>query len=285
MRTSRPTPAQLEPLSTLERATFEIANFFARPALTPLSAYWNSAFMGALIYSCGGNRFNIQGLEHVLKYGKKDSVLLVANHRSFFDFYVISAMVYWRTRLPRRMFFPVRADFFYDHPVGTALNFVMSNMAMFPPVVRDPGRRAFNRYAVARCVAELSVPGTVLGLHPEGTRNKGDDPYSFMSAQPGVGQVVLGARRARVFPVFLYGLTNDIFAELVDNWTRPAAHPIDIGFGPEIPFDDLRARPLRLALHKAAADRCLDGIRALAERHRGAPPRSNRDVERSELDP
>ncbi|MCZ7679658.1 MAG: 1-acyl-sn-glycerol-3-phosphate acyltransferase [Sandaracinaceae bacterium] len=166
----------------------------------------------------------------------EDSVILVANHRSFFDFYVVSAMIYWRTRLPRRVLFPVRADFFYDHPAGVALNFVIANMAMFPPVLRDPKRRAFNRYSVARCVAELATPGTVMGLHPEGTRNKGDDPYSLLPAQPGVGQVVLGAPRARVFPVFLHGVTNDIFAELADNWRRPDERPIDIWFGPRDPL-------------------------------------------------
>ena len=48
--TTRPTPEQLEPLTPLERTAFEIADFFAKPALTPLSATWNSAFMGALIY-------------------------------------------------------------------------------------------------------------------------------------------------------------------------------------------------------------------------------------------
>ena len=137
MRSSRPTPEQLEPLSRLERAAFEIADFFAQPAFTPLSATWNSAFMGALIYSCGSRRFNIVGLENVLKYGKKDSVLLVANHRSFFDFFTITAICYWRTKLTKRIFFPVRQNFFYTHPLGPPVNAIMSGMRMFPPVMRE----------------------------------------------------------------------------------------------------------------------------------------------------
>src|SRR4051794_13328453 len=87
VRSSRPSAEQLASLSRLERAAFDIADFFARPELTPLSATWNSAFMGALIWSCGGRRFNVIGLEHLAPYGKKDSVLLVSNHRSFFDFF------------------------------------------------------------------------------------------------------------------------------------------------------------------------------------------------------
>lgn len=262
-----PTPEELALLTPVERAAFRLGDLWAR-RFTGLASRWNAVVPGGALWLCGGRRFRTAGVGHLDVVGPDDSVILVANHRSFFDFYVVSAMVYWRTRLPRRMFFPVRAEFFYDHPAGAALNFVISNMAMFPPVLRDPRRCAFNRYSVARCVAELSRPGTVVGLHPEGTRNKSDDPYSFLPAQPGVGQVVLGARRARVFPVFIFGLTNDVFAELVDNWTRPAEHPIDIWFGPEIPIDDLREKPSRLAIQKAAADRCLDGIRRLAGEHR-----------------
>ena len=61
--------------------------------------------------------------------------------------------------------------------------------------------------------------------------------------------------------------------------------PIDIWFGPEIPFDDLRARGSRLAIQKAASDRCLDGIRALADEHRGgarAPRRASDEPRRDE---
>ena len=112
----RPTREQLAPLTPFERAAFEIADFFARPALTPLSAAWNSAFMGGLIYSCGSRRFNVKGLDNLAPFGKKDRVLLVANHRSFFDFFTISAFCYWRTNLTKRIFFPVRQNFFYDHP-------------------------------------------------------------------------------------------------------------------------------------------------------------------------
>lgn len=258
-------------LTRTERWSFRLADLWAR-RFGGFASRWNAVVPAGALWLCGGRRFRTRGVEHLEAVGPDDSVILVANHRSLFDFYVVSAMVYWRTRLPRRVLFPVRAKFFYDHPAGTALNFLIANMAMFPPVVRDPRRRAFNRYAVARCIAELSQPGTVVGLHPEGTRNTGDDPYAFLPAQPGVGQIVLAAKRARVFPVFLHGLTNDVLVELVDNWTRPREHPIDIWFGPEIGFDDLRARGARLAIHKRAADRCLDGIRALAEAHRGGAP-------------
>jgi 1-acyl-sn-glycerol-3-phosphate acyltransferase len=280
VRTSRPTPEQLEPLSKLERAAFEIADFFARPELTPLSAVWNSAFMGALIYSCGGNRFNIQGLENLTKYGKKDSVLLVANHRSFFDFFTITAICYWRTKLTKRIFFPVRQTFFYTHPLGPSVNAIMSGMRMFPPVMREKEKKPFNNYAVQRCIEELNREdiGTVLGIHPEGTRNKGDDPYSFLPAQPGVGRIALGATRAKVIPVFALGMGQTIRGEWKMNFGEPSKYPVDVYFGEPLAFDDLRPKAKMITTQKRAADRCLDGIKALAERQRrDAAKRDGRD--------
>jgi 1-acyl-sn-glycerol-3-phosphate acyltransferase len=266
----RPTREQLAPLSPFERTSFELADFLARPNLSVLSKAWNSAFMGGLIYSCGGRRFNIQGLEHLAPFGKKDSVLLVANHRSFFDFFSISAILYWRTRLTKRIFFPVRQNFFYDHPAGPFVNAVMSGMRMFPPIMRDKEKRPFNQYVLARCIEELNREdiGTVLGLHPEGTRNKGDDPYSFLPAQPGVGRVALGATRAYIIPVFALGMGQSILGEMKMNALTPHDHPVDMYFGAPLDFSDLRSKANMVTTQKRAADRCLDAIKTLAERQR-----------------
>lgn len=266
----RPTAEQLKTLAPLERVTFEIADFCARTPFTVLSKVWNSAFMGGLIYSCGSRRFDVRGLENLAPYGKNDSVLLVANHRSFFDFFTIAALVYWRTNLTKRIFFPVRQNFFYDHPAGPLVNAVMSGMRMFPPVMRDREKRPFNSYSVARCVAELNRTdiGTVVGIHPEGTRNKGDDPYDFLPAQPGVGRIALGATRAHVIPVFALGMGQSIASEMKKNAMHADETPIDVLFGKPIDFTDLQPKANMLTTQKKAADRCLDAIKALAEEQR-----------------
>lgn len=281
-RPVRPTPDQLAPLTRFERAAFRLADALAAPALTPLSANWNSVFMGALIYSCGGRRLRIQGLERLAKYGKKDSILLVANHRSFFDFFTITALLYWRTNLTKRIFFPVRQSFFYDHPLGPAVNFAMSGMRMFPPVMRDKEKKAFNNYSLGRCIEELNRTdiGTVLGIHPEGTRNKGSDPYAFLPAQPGVGRIALGATRARVIPVFVLGMGQSIPGEWRMNFGDPEQHPIDVHFGEPIDFTDLRPKANMVTTQKRAADRCLDAIKVLAdEQRRNAARRAGQDPE------
>jgi 1-acyl-sn-glycerol-3-phosphate acyltransferase len=164
----------------------------------------------------------------------------------------------------------VREAFFYDHPLGPFVNFAMSGMRMFPPVMRAPEKRGFNNYVLARCIEELNREdiGTVLGMHPEGTRNKGPDPYAFLPAQPGVGRIALGATRAKVIPVFVLGMAQSIPGELKMNWGSPDEHPVDMYFGEPIDFSDLRPKANRLTTQKRAADRCLEAIRELGERQR-----------------
>ncbi|MBX3191136.1 MAG: 1-acyl-sn-glycerol-3-phosphate acyltransferase [Labilithrix sp.] len=276
----RPTREQLEVLSPFERASFKLADALSAKTLSPVSSAWNSVVMGILISSCGSRRFNVRGLENLAPFGKKDSILLAANHRSFFDFFTITAICYWRTRLSKRIFFPVRSNFFYDHPLGPAVNWAMSGMRMFPPVMREKEKKPFNLYSVERCVEELNRTdiGTLLGIHPEGTRNKNDDPYTFLPAQPGIGRIALGAERAKVVPVFVLGMGQSIPGEWKMNLFSPEQHPVDVYFGAPIDFSDLRPKMGMVTTQKRAADRCLDAIKTLAEKQRrDAAIRDGRD--------
>jgi 1-acyl-sn-glycerol-3-phosphate acyltransferase len=146
--------------------------------------------------------------------------------------------------------------------------------------MREKEKKPFNNYAVQRCIEELNREdiGTVLGIHPEGTRNKGDDPYTFLPAQPGVGRIALGATRAKVIPVFVLGMGQTIRGEWKMNFGEPSKYPVDVYFGEPLAFDDLRPKANMLTTQKKAADRCLDGIKALAERQRrDAAKRAGRD--------
>lgn len=265
---SRPTDEQLEGLSAQERFTFRVTDFLAKPELAPLSSAYTTVVMGAMIWSCGGRRLNVVGLEELERFDQRSSFVLVANHRSFFDFFVISAVLYWRTNLSKRMFYPTRGNFFYDAPLGLFVNLAMSAGRMFPPVMRESHKRSFNRYALDRCVDELRVPGTILAVHPEGTRNKGPDPYAFLPAQPGAGRLALAA--PKVVPAFILGVSNSLGSEFVNNWTSADDTPIDVYFGPPIDLEDLRGSAHTLRGQKRAADRCMDAIGALAQRQREA---------------
>jgi 1-acyl-sn-glycerol-3-phosphate acyltransferase len=270
----------LEPLLGIERVAYRVGDVFAR-RLKPAAALWNLSFTAGLAWLCLGRRLDVIGAENIGHLNSSSRVLVVANHRSFFDFFVISAATMWTGRMPRsRTFFPVRSSFFYEKPAGILVNALMSGMSMFPPIFRDRAKQPFNRYSLERCIAELSIPGTVVGVHPEGTRNKGEDPYELLPAKAGMGKIALGVDDGvEIVPVFVLGMGNDLRRELELNWARGDRERINVVIGPPVDLRDLRSRRGHRGsktLHQQAAQRCLDAIAALAEIERrlrsDAPP-------------
>ena len=267
-----PTEAQLQALPANMHRWYRVADFVNRN-LKFLSAAWIHTTMRAVLWFTAGNRMKVHGAEHVADLDKSSRVLMVANHRSFFDFYVVAFANVRHTRLAQRAFFPVRAEFFYEGLIGTTLNWWMTILAMFPPIVRDPSRRAWNRYALQRIEAELTIPGTWVGIHPEGRRNKNAGPYSFLKPHAGTGQIALSVGDVRVVPLYVVGISNNLLRETLFNWRRPQDHRIDVYFGPPVDLSELRAQltpgdaPSR-QLSTEAARVCMDAIVDLAEQHR-----------------
>lgn len=261
---SLPEPSRREwdLLTRVERVSFRLANLSAR-RLKWVAEVWHWLFLTPLVWLCIGRRLKVVGLDE-LKIRREQRLVVVANHSSFFDFVVVAASLHWWRCAPRRMLFPVRANFFYDRLLGLTVNLLLSGMCMFPPLVRESSRAAFNRYAINRIAAELNIPGTMVGLHPEGRRKRGKDAHKLLPARPGVGKVVLGVDQGvRVIPVFVGGLSNSMLEEFVKNWTSRRANPVELTYGQDIDFSDLRAHGSRPATDKQAADRCLQAIAAL----------------------
>jgi 1-acyl-sn-glycerol-3-phosphate acyltransferase len=211
-------------------------------------------------------------------------VVLCMNHRSYFDAYVTMFALYemgaaWADKI----YFPVRSNFFYEHPIGFAVNLVVGGGTLYPPIFRDATRAELNKDALRRIVQFLGKPGAVVGMHPEGTRNKGPDPYSLLPAQPGVGQVVLQGRPL-VVPVFVNGLTNS-YADDIRATFRPDSrreHPIIVVFGDPLDYDDLAAKKPRAALYKLTADRIRGAILDLGAKERELRARCARGEMRDE---
>lgn len=258
---AEPTDDPLSLLTPQERRWYGVSDALFR-RWPWVSIAWNHVFMVNVVRFFAMRRVHVNGLEHVPGPGSR--VIFVANHRSFFDFFVTGAILYTRTSLPRSVMFPVRSSFFYEGFGGAFMNAVMAGFTMFPPILRDPERLAFNRFAIARCAEFLSEPGRWVGMHPEGKRGYGPDPYEMLPSQPGVGRLVLAAPGVQVIPVWIWGLTNRFQDEAWDNWTRPESHPIDLDFGPPVPLDDLVAAGDAAAI----AARCQAAIRALADAQR-----------------
>jgi 1-acyl-sn-glycerol-3-phosphate acyltransferase len=190
---------------------------------------------------------------------------MVSNHRSFFDLYVTTAELVAHG-LPQRILFPVRSTFFYDHPLGPFVNGAMSFFAMYPPIFRDRKRAALNVAALDETAALLRRGGFFVGVHPEGTRKKDDDPYTFLPPQSGVGRLI---RRARVpvLPVFINGLGNDLAKQVIDG-IRGRGNAIHVVYGAPIDFGGLMTAPDGPRTHKSVAERCIEAIAELGEEER-----------------
>lgn len=211
------------------------------------------------------NLMNVFGLENFEKTDPTRPVLLVANHRSFFDMYVVSTTLFRRTNRKFDLYFPVRAKFFYDSPLGWFVNFVMGWFSMYPPFFREAkvaNKREFDKFSLRELVRICSEErSNIIGFHPEGKRNLNDNPYEFLPAQPGVGAVIMKAR-PQVVPVFIAGLGNNLPRQVLGNWT--GGEQIRIWFGPPLDLSEFYAKSDRLRTHKEISDHLLAEIGKLA---------------------
>jgi 1-acyl-sn-glycerol-3-phosphate acyltransferase len=215
-------------------------------------------------------RILVEGLDDLMALRPETGVMLVSNHRSFFDQYAMLLACYMGpVPWAKRLYFPVRSNFFYDQPLGIAVNAAVAAGAMYPPVFRQTERKALNDETLDRMVDIVRGRGNVLGMHPEGTRGKGPDPYTFLPAQPGVGKLALIARPV-VVPAFILGLGNNIVDDIRANFTRDArgSRAIVTVFGPPIDYADLCVEKPRPTLYKKCADRFMVEVKKLTAREK-----------------
>jgi 1-acyl-sn-glycerol-3-phosphate acyltransferase len=205
---------------------------------------------------------HVVGRERLPELDANESYIVVSNHRSFFDLYVVTGYLVKRG-LPHRILFPVRSNFFYDKALGFFVNGVMSFFAMYPPVFRERKRAPLNLAGIDETIRLLRKGGAFVGLHPEGTRNLGDDPYSLLPGQPGVGRIIHGAR-VKVLPVFINGLGNDIVKQIASNYTKTGGR-VNVIFGAPVDFGDLLDKPGSPRTYREISQRTVDAIAALGQ--------------------
>jgi 1-acyl-sn-glycerol-3-phosphate acyltransferase len=106
-----------------------------------------------------------------------------------------------------------------------------------------------------------------VGLHPEGTRKKDDDPYTFLPGQSGVGRIIHKAAGCTVVPVFVNGLLND-FPKQVTTGILRRGRPVHIVFGAPVDFGPLLQAPGSPKTYKRIAETCLEVIGELGQEER-----------------
>lgn len=257
-------PPPAAPLTAMERVAFAAASWANRGAGAALFRFWQRRVLVPAFRLFVSRRLDVHGLERLRGIPRDASILLVANHRSFFDLFILGWILTRTDEFRRDVSFPVRANFFYENPLGLLVCLLLSGGSMFPPFFRAPSKRAFNARSLGILVEKLRAKGNLVGFHPEGTRNQGDDPYQLLRAQPGAGELALKARPC-VVPAFINGLSNSVLAELRANVRGAPRVTAVFGAPVELPPD---TGETRLSHHKRFADLLLERIRALGAEER-----------------
>ncbi|MFM9903913.1 MAG: lysophospholipid acyltransferase family protein [Pyrinomonadaceae bacterium] len=267
-----PEPEELEVLGMTEKIGFRLAHQMNHGVWKRLMTLGQRHIGSLWIYLATYNLMNVFGIENVENAEIDRPLVLVANHRSFFDMYTVSSVIFRRTKRPVTLFFPVRAKFFYDNPAGWFVNFVMGWFSMYPPFFREDRearKREFDKYSVRRLIQICSEGhGHMIGFHPEGKRNLVGGPYDLLPAQPGIGKVIYAAR-PQVIPVFIAGLGNDLPKQIMGNWT--GGPKVRIWFGEPIDLSEFYAKTDRIRTHKEIGDYLMLKIAELGEKDRNLP--------------
>ncbi len=269
-------------LSWLERTLIGVVRRTFEPGPFSRAVQYGQRTVGCgWIHVCTRHLRQVHGFDRLPPLDPKQSYILVANHRSFFDLYVVFGDLVHRG-LKHRIVFPVRAKFFYDNPLGLLVNGLMSFFAMYPPLFRERKKALMNPLALEELAFLLRRGGMFAGIHPEGTRKRDDDPYTFLPAQRGVGKVIQDAR-VPVIPVFINGLLNDLKRQVLSNFDR-TGQDILVVFGAPVDFGDLLDQGKSPKVHQAIADRVMEAVRELGQEERAlrkaAPGEGSLVVER-----
>ena len=252
----------------MEKLTLDVCRSInENPTLKSAQAMFLRHFGAAWVGACVHRALDVHGLEKLYRLDPEAGVILCANHRSFFDLYVVASIMY-KAKIPwnRNHYYPVRSNFFYETWSGLSLNLLVGGGSMYPPIYRDSDKAAHTKASVERVTQLLSRPGAVVGLHPEGTRGKGEDPFELLPAQPGIGQIAHKSN-APVVPIWIRGLSNSLKEQVQNNY-QAQAEPVVVEFGDPVDLDEFREKKGRVAVYKRMSDRILDDIRILSERDR-----------------
>lgn len=267
-----PTRAEKEPLNVVERVGFRLAHRMNLGMWKRLMTFFQRHIGSLWIYLATYNLMQVYGIDNVERTDPEKPLVLVANHRSFFDMYTVSSVLFRQTKRPMNLFFPVRAKFFYTNPIGWFVNLVMGWFSMYPPFFREEGevrKREFDKYSMRRLVQICTEPSAnVIGFHPEGKRNLTGGTYDLLPAQPGIGKVLYGSHTT-VIPVFIAGLGNDLPKQIIGNWT--GGEKVRIWFGEPVDLSEYYVKADRLRTHKEIGDHLMKKIAELAEMDRERP--------------
>jgi 1-acyl-sn-glycerol-3-phosphate acyltransferase len=222
-------------LSWTEKWALQWIIRFNRPGwIHRFGVWWGTNIPQRFFAYVTRHRWQVHQTEYLDAIDRNANILMISNHKSFFDLFVATTILRSITdqNLGKPCVFPVRSPFFYDNILGVLINFIGSGCCMYPPVFRDERKQVLNPHGIQIMQWLLRHPKLCLGLHPEGRRSKGQDPYVIEPARKGVGVLIQNAKPDMVIlPLFITGLSNDPVYEFKQTFRKQEATPIKLIWG------------------------------------------------------
>lgn len=253
LRPEQPYPAfPRAQLTWTERVAIYLAQSINRRGwVRKITGWWGNHFTARILFKVTGHRWVHHHPERLDEVGTWAPLLVVSNHRTFFDMFVaITSLRYLtRRRLGEPAVFPVRSKFFYDNPLGVGINLLFSGGCMWPPVFRDERKHSLNPVTIETMHILLTQEGTCFGFHPEGRRSKSEDPYLLEPAKRGVGDLVERAGDdVIVLPLFISGLSGDLRKEWsLRKKSAAQTHPLQFYWGTPRPVRSFQGDAVEIA--------------------------------------
>ena len=226
---------------------------------------WRRAAGARAVLRLLGEPPQVDGWAHVEQVDRSRPLLLLANHRSYVDFFVVAAVLLRRLPWVTAVNFPVKGSYCYEGWAGALLNGVGAGFAAFPPFFRRSETAVADAWALETLVGWCREgAGRVIGFHPEGTRFQSPDPWAMLPAQPGVGRLLLESG-AQALPVFVAGLENSWSAQRA---ARDRGVRVRLRFGSPIDLMPWAEAPRRLRTYVAVGTAVMARLAELAEADR-----------------
>jgi len=250
----------------VERLHYRLARIFNQEPFKRFMALFQYTLGSIFIRAVTARRTVVFGMEHVQQASLERPLLLVANHRSYFDMFVVTSEIYRHTRVRRHLYFPIMGFHYYQSLTGILINATVGFWTMFPPLFASASHKDIDRHSLETLVG-LCREGkrTMVGIHPEGGRNLDPDPYTLRRVQPGTGRIIHEAH-PQVIPVFVVGLENSLWDQIAANWRSKT--PIRIHFGAPLDLTSMYELPAKGSTYKTITDFVMDRVRDLMENDR-----------------
>ncbi|MGB2912569.1 MAG: 1-acyl-sn-glycerol-3-phosphate acyltransferase, partial [Pyrinomonadaceae bacterium] len=101
-----PAPNEISVLGRTERIGFWLTHWMNLGVAKRLMTFGQRHIGSLWIYLATYNLMNVFGIENVENTDVDTPLVLVANHRSFFDMYTVSSVLFRRTKRPMELYFP-----------------------------------------------------------------------------------------------------------------------------------------------------------------------------------